>query len=39
MVLKEPLTVSAEQVAVLERAVHGHNSRPIQSVNARMILR
>ena len=39
MVLKEPLMVSAEQVAFLEQAVHGHNNRPIQPVNARMILR
>ena len=39
MVLKAPLTVSQEQVAFLEQAVHGHNNRPVQPVNARLILR
>ncbi|HYN79645.1 MAG TPA: carbonic anhydrase family protein [Lamprocystis sp. (in: g-proteobacteria)] len=39
MLMKEPLTVSPEQVAYLEHAVHGHNNRPVQPVNARLILR
>ncbi len=39
IVLKEPLTVSKEEVAFLEQAMHGHNSRPVQALHARAVLR
>ncbi len=39
IVLKEPLTVSKEEVAFLESAMHGHNNRPIQPLHARVIFR
>jgi carbonic anhydrase len=39
IVLREPLTVSKEEVAFLEAAMHGHNNRPIQPLHARTVLR
>lgn len=39
MVLKDPLTVSQEQVDFLQQAVKGPNNRPVQPVNARILLR
>lgn len=37
LVLKEPMTVSAAQVASLTEAMHGPNNRPVQQLNARII--
>ncbi len=39
LVLKTALTISAEQVAQFEKAVGGHNNRPVQPINARPILK
>lgn len=39
LVLKTPLTVSTEQVAQFEKAVGGHNNRPVQPLNARVVLK
>ncbi|MBD2255156.1 carbonic anhydrase [Nostoc parmelioides] len=39
MVMKEPLTVSQQQVEKFSLAVNGTNNRPIQPQNARMIIR
>ncbi|HQR81698.1 MAG: hypothetical protein B7Z05_04120 [Thiotrichales bacterium 32-46-8] len=39
LVLKTPVTVSEEQVAQFEKAVGGHNNRPLQPLNARAILK
>jgi carbonic anhydrase len=39
MVLETPLTISKEQVEKFSHAVHGHNNRPIQSQNARIIVK
>ena len=39
MVLAKPLTISKEQVKKFSHAVHGHNNRPIQDINARVILK
>ncbi|BAZ48822.1 a-type carbonic anhydrase [Nostoc sp. NIES-4103] len=39
MVMKEPLTVSKQQVEKFSQAVNGTNNRPIQPQNARMVIR
>ncbi|WP_224094068.1 carbonic anhydrase [Nostoc sp. MS1] len=39
MVMKEPLTVSKEQVEKFSLAVNGTNNRPVQPQNARIIIR
>jgi carbonic anhydrase len=39
MVMKEPLTVSKQQVEKFSQAVNGINNRPIQPQNARIIIR
>jgi carbonic anhydrase len=39
VVIKEPLTVSKEQVQAFQAVMHGANNRPVQAVNARPILR
>ncbi len=39
IVLKQPLTVSKDEVAFLERAMHGHNNRPIQPLHDRTVAR
>jgi carbonic anhydrase len=39
MVLDTPLTISKEQVATFSHAVHGHNNRPLQPLNARIIVK
>ena len=39
MVLSTPLTISKEQVEKFSHAVHGFNNRPIQDLNARVILK
>jgi len=39
LVLKAPLTVSAEQVAAFQRIVGGPNNRPVQPLNGRLIVR
>lgn len=38
-VLKKPLTISKAQVEKFAHAVHGHNNRPIQAANARLLLK
>ena len=39
MVLAKPLSISKEQVEKFSHAVHGFNNRPIQEINARVILK
>ena len=39
LVMKTPLTISKAQVVAFAAAVHGANNRPVQSVNARPVLR
>jgi carbonic anhydrase len=39
VVIKEPLTVSKEQVQAFQAVMHGTNNRPVQAVNARPVLR
>jgi len=39
MVMKEPLTVSKQQVKKFSQAVNGTNNRPIQPQNARMVIK
>ncbi|MEO1953260.1 MAG: carbonic anhydrase family protein [Campylobacterales bacterium] len=39
MVLSTPLTISKEQVEKFSHAVHGTNNRPVQDINARIILK
>ena len=39
MVLAKPLTISKDQVEKFSHAVNGHNNRPIQDINARIILK
>ena len=39
IVLKQARTVSPQEVAFLEHALHGHNNRPVQPLHARVILR
>jgi carbonic anhydrase len=39
VVIKEPLTVSKEQVDAFQAVMHGANNRPVQAVNARPVLR
>lgn len=39
VVIKEPLTVSKEQVEAFQEVMHGANNRPVQAVNARPVLR
>lgn len=38
-VMKSPLTISKEQVEKFAHSVHGHNNRPIQAHNARLMLK
>jgi carbonic anhydrase len=38
LVMKEPLTVSSEQIQTFERALGSANNRPIQPANARALL-
>lgn len=37
LVLKQPLTISADQVETFEQLM-GHNNRPIQAINARVVM-
>ncbi len=37
MVMKTPLSISKAQVEKFSHAVHGHNNRPVQPVNARVV--
>ncbi|MEA1916070.1 MAG: carbonic anhydrase family protein [Campylobacterota bacterium] len=37
-VLSHPMSISKDEVKKFEKAVHGHNNRPIQSLNARTIV-
>jgi carbonic anhydrase len=37
MVMKTPLNISKAQVEQFSHAIHGHNNRPIQPVNARVV--
>lgn len=37
-VMKQPLTISKEQVGQFSHCVHGHNNRPIQPYNAREVI-
>jgi carbonic anhydrase len=39
MVLKEPVTVSKEQVAKFHGVMHHDNNRPVQALNARKVLK
>ena len=39
VVIKEPLTVSKEQVQAFQAVMHGTNNRQVQAVNARPVLR
>ena len=39
MVLGTPLVISKGQVEKFSHAVHGHNNRPIQPCNARVIIK
>ena len=38
-VMKKPLEISEKQVKKFERVMHGFNNRPVQPVNARVILK
>ncbi|MCO7224218.1 carbonic anhydrase [Pleionea sp. CnH1-48] len=38
LVLKSPVTLSKPQQVAFEQALHHHNNRPLQSLNARVIL-
>jgi carbonic anhydrase len=38
-VMKKPLQVSEKQVARFESVMHDHNNRPVQPINARVILK
>jgi carbonic anhydrase len=38
MVMKKPLTISKAQVEKFAHAVHGHNNRPIQPLDARVVV-
>jgi len=38
LVLKQPMSLSATQLADLTKAVRGPNNRPVQSLNARLVL-
>lgn len=38
LVLKKPVTISEEQVAVFKNSLHRSNNRPLQELNARIIL-
>lgn len=38
LVLKHPVTASAEQIAAFEKVMHHPNNRPVQPVNARPVL-
>ncbi len=37
--MKQPLTVSTEQVKKLRHIMHHPNNRPVQRVNARLLLK
>ena len=39
MVMKTPLTISKAQVEKFSKAVQGTNNRPIQPINARIIVK
>lgn len=38
LVLKKSVTASKEQIENFTQAMHHHNNRPVQAINARMIL-
>lgn len=38
LVMKQPMSASKEQIQILAKTMHGHNNRPVQPLNGRVIV-